>query len=120
MDSFKPDPKDCLDIILTDIQLHTQKIRKPHSLGRQCAKTINGSKNRRAYSNNIKIDEKSQTVTLSMSLGMEHLHDLARKQGKKYIRFFTREHGLPIFLGQDTVEKLESIDKRSCKRDQKM
>ncbi|MCL4354842.1 MAG: hypothetical protein M1607_03365 [Patescibacteria group bacterium] len=115
MDNFKPDPKDCLDIILTDIQLHTQKMRKPHSLGRQYAKVVQSGKDGgRAYSNDIKIN--NRTGVLSVPLGMEHLYDLARKKGKKYIRFLAPKDGPVILPGKDTVEKLQSIKKRSCKR----
>lgn len=113
---FKPDPKDCFDVILDDIQLHTQKKRKPNSLGKQVAKAVHGSKTNRSYSNSITTDEKTKTVSLTMNLGMEHLYDLARKQGKKYIRFFVKKDGMPVALGNDAVEKLLADSKKYLKK----
>jgi hypothetical protein len=116
MTNFKPDSKDCLDIILTDVQLHCRKIRKPNSLGRQCAKAFHGSKTNRAYSKSIAlINDKKNIVSVNIDLGMEHLYNLARKQGKKYIRFFIKKDGMPLFLGKDIIEKLLADYKKSLK-----
>ncbi len=112
MNSFKPDPKDCLDIILTDIQLHTQKKRNPNSFGRQFVKAVHGSKERRAYSNLKSPGEYGRISDLIMPAGMDQLYDLARKKGKKYIRFFGFKDGLRVDLGPDAKEKIDSIIKK--------
>ena len=115
MDSSKLDPKDCYDVILTDTQLHTQKIRKPNSLGRQYVKALHGSKIKRVYSNSINFDKKGNP-TFSLDLGMKYFYDLARKQGKKYIRFLTYKNGMPVGLGKDAVEKLQADYKKYFKK----
>ncbi len=108
---LKPDSENYLDIILTNIQLHTQKARNPNSLGRQYVKAIHGSEIRRAYSNSISFN-KNGGLILSMDLGMEYYFDMARKQGKKIVRFFTLKNGVPVELGNDVTKQLNlSIDK---------
>ena len=115
----KPDSNECLDIMLTDFKLHASKVRKPNSLGRRYVKAIhNGGKGNRAYSNDMKIDDKN-LVTFSIGLEMEHLYDLARKKGKKYVRIFTKRDGLPVFLGQDSVERLNALKKKVLRKTSK-
>lgn len=116
MDNPKLDPKDCLDIILTDNQLHTLKIRKPNSFGRQYVKAVKGGKEKRAYSNSIKYDAKTKKITFSMDLGMEHLFNLAKKHDKKYVRFLVKKNGLPVALGKDVIEKLQADYKKYSKK----
>lgn len=116
MNNIKPDPKDCLNIVLTDVQLHSQIKRKPNSLGRQYVKAVHGSKINRAYSDSVSTDDKTKTVSLAIDLGMEHLYEIARKQGKKYIRFFVKKNGISVALGNDTVEKLLADSKKYLKK----
>jgi hypothetical protein len=111
-------PNECLDVVLTDIQLHASKVRNPSSIGRQYVKAIHGSRSHRAYSNDIKTDGKDK-ISLSANLGMEQLYDLARKRGKKYVRIFAGKDGLPVYLGQDSVEKLESLMKKILRKSSK-
>ena len=95
---------DCLDIFLTNIQLHSQKVRKPNSLGRQYVKSVRARKAvGRAYSNNMML--KPRGGSLSIDLGMEQLYELARQKGKKYVRIFAQKGGLPIYLGKDSIVK---------------
>ena len=115
MNSIQPDPKDCLDIFLTDIQLHVQKVRNPNSLGRQYVKALHGSKQRSAYSNSVKFDDKNKTMTMAIDLGEEHLYEHAKKLGKKYIRYFIKKDSTPLYLGYDTIEKLKALAKKSQK-----
>ncbi len=119
MDTSKVDPKDCLDVIITDYQFHLQKVRKPNSLGRQIAKAFHGSKIRRAYSNDVKIDEKNHSASLAINLGQEELQELARKRGKKYIRFLIPKKGLNLYPGKDILEKIESVKKKYLKKSAK-
>jgi len=106
------DAGECLDILLTDIQLHVQKVRNPNSLGRQYIKALHGSKQRRAYSNSVKFDGKKRTITLALDLGEEHLFAEAQKRGKKYIRYFIKQDGIPLYLGSDTIERLKALAKK--------
>lgn len=112
MNSLNVDPKDCLDIILTDIQLHSQKVRKPNSFGRQVAKVVHAKKKRgRAFSNNLKVDNKGGIS--SFDIGMqEYLFKLARQKGKKYVRILTPKEGLNVYLGQDAIERISALQKR--------
>jgi len=119
MDTSKVDPKDCLDVIITDYQFHLQKVRKPNSLGRQIVKAFHGSKVRRAYSNDVKIDENNHSATLAINLGQEELQELARKRGKKYIRFLIPKEGLNLYPGKDVLEKIESVKKKYLKKSSK-
>lgn len=116
MYNSKIDPKDCLDIILTDIQLHVLKVRNPNSLGKQYVKAVHGSKVRRAYSNSVKPDSKNKSMELSIDLGMESLFELGRQKGKKYIRFFAKKDGLPVALGKDVMEKFQAYQKKHIKK----
>ena len=112
MDPSKVNPKDCLDIMLTDVQLHTQKIRKPNPLGRQIAKVINAKgKSGRAYSSNIQFDANGGILSIDIETE-KYLHKLAEKKGKKYIRIFAPKDGLPINLGKDTVERISALEKK--------
>lgn len=116
MFNLKLDPKDCLDIILTDIQGHVQKVRKPNSFGRQYAKALHGSKQRRVYTNKAEFDDKNMTMTITINLGEKELLEQLKMQGKKYIRLFFLKDGIPVFLGQDAIEKLEADSKKYLKK----
>lgn len=112
------DSKNCLDILLTNIQLHSQKARKPNSLGRQYVKTVRAKKtNGRAYSNDLMLSAKGGS--LSIGLGMEQLYELARQKGKKYVRIFAQKDGLQIYLGKDTIEKIESLKRKHLQKSSK-
>lgn len=107
MAKISPDPKDCLDIVIKDLQLHAQKARNPNSLGRQIAKTVNSRKAEgRAYANDI--EAAGEGMKLSVPIEMEKLYDLARKQGKKYVRFFILKNSTHVKLGEDAIKSLLS------------
>lgn len=119
VDTQKVDPKECLDIGLTDIQFHSQKVRKTRSIGRQVVKMIRAEKTSgRAYSNKVTLNSKGG-VLLS-ELEMERLHELARQKGKKYVRISVPKGGLPVFFGRDTLEKLNSLRKRGLDKHYKI
>ncbi len=116
MEQNKIDPKDCLDVILTDIQMHAQKFRKPLSLGRQFVKAAHGSKVNRVFSNDSKMDPRTGAVSLSIDLEEGRLFELARQKGKKYVRYLIPKEGLSIFPGPDIIEKLQSVKKKLLQR----
>lgn len=111
MNTSRVDPKDCLDVIITDYQLHTTKARNPKSLGRQIAKSFGNNKPGRAYSNNLQLEGKSGVMSIDLG-GMEELQDLARKKGKKYIRFLYPKSGVPVLPGSDTEERIEALKRK--------
>lgn len=111
------DPKDCLDVIITDYRLHTTKARNPKPLGRQITKSFENNKPGRAYSKNLKLDKKS--VVMSIDLGIKELQELARKKGKTYIRFLYPKNGVPVLLGTDTEERIEALKKKLLTKNSK-
>ncbi len=108
-----------LDILFTDIKLHTIKPRKPVSLGRKISKSITSKKAGRAFSRNIKIT-KDGKLELSIPLGKEFIDALekARKQGKQ-LRIIMPKNGIPVYFGKDVIERLQAVVKRQRKRRQK-
>lgn len=100
--------KQFIDVYLTDVQMHVTKPRKPISLGRALAKSLKSKKGGRVQSRNINIS-KNNEFTFSVPLGKEltELIEKAKQEGKQ-VRLITPKSGLPIFLGQDTVENIKA------------
>ena len=98
-----------VDILLTDINLHTIKPRKPVSLGRKISKSITSGKSGRAFSPEIKI-KKNGTVEFAMTLSDEAFLK-AKKQGKQ-LRIMTPKEGIPIFASEDFIERLKAKVKK--------
>ena len=101
------------DILLTDISLHTQEVRKPNSLGRAISKSISKGLPGRAYMtrDNVKFDETTSRMTFSIPFGSEitQAMEKAEKQGKT-LRIIM-PNGTPVLLGDDTKERLKKITK---------
>lgn len=98
-----------IDILVTDINLHTIKPRKPVSLGRKISKSITSGKSERAFSSEIKI-VKDGTVEFAIPLGDE-VFLKAKKQGKQ-LRIMMPKEGIPIFPGDDVIERLKAKVKK--------
>jgi hypothetical protein len=103
------------DIQLTDISLHTQEVRKPDSFGRAISKTISNGQQGRAFMtrDNIKLDESTGKMTFTIPFGPEIAQavEKANKQGMT-IRIIM-PNGTPFLLGEDTIERLKKIQKKS-------
>lgn len=104
------------DIILTDIQLHAQKPRKPDSFFRKIMKSLRSRKSGRAYST-LPTSNTNGTFVLPITLSPEEQVDLARAKSEgKNIRFFIPKAGLPMYAGQDVNEYLKAHPERQAKK----
>lgn len=100
------------DVILTDVQLHTQIPPKPKPLFRSILQSMRNNKPGRTYSSNISFDDSGTfqfSIPLESKTGQEMLR--AQKAGKK-IRIFMPKSGLPVYLGKDMIEKLDAEKKK--------
>ena len=98
--------KSC-NILLTDIQIHATKPRKPTSQYRAILKSLKNKKPGRFYTKNF--DGKKAIFDLPPKIKREM--EKAEKSGKK-IRLFMPKEGLPIFVGKDLKEKLEAKNRK--------
>lgn len=114
IDGKKIDENDYLNVVITDFKLHARQFRNPNSLGRQYEKAIHGGKARRAYSNNMKVNNKG--LELEIDLDKEKLAEMVRKTGKKYVRILFPKQGIPVYPADDFKEKLIALEKKFQKR----
>lgn len=101
------------DILLTDISLHTQGVRKPNSLGRTISKSITNGLPGRAYmtGDNISLNETTGRMTFSIPFGPEIAQAIEKaKRHGKTLRIIM-PNGTPVLLGEDTKERLKKITK---------
>lgn len=115
-------PTEYYDVVLTDIQLHVQKMSSPAPLVRAIEKTIHAGKPRgRAYGKVDGADEKARTIhfTIPLEEKIQTGINEAMIQGKK-IRFLVPKTGLPIYAGKDTLEKIEADNRKKNKRFDKL
>ena len=101
------------DILLTDISLHTQEVRKPYSLGRVISKSMSNGLPGRAYMtrDNVKFDETIGRMTFSIPFGQEITQAMEKaKKQEKTLRVIMPD-GTPVLLGDDTKERLKKITK---------
>ena len=90
-----------IEILLTDIQLHSNKNNNPQSFKRKIEKSIKNKKSGRCYGG-IKM-EKNGKLRFEIELPEEI-------SGRDVI-FKINQSSLPIFLGKDSIEKIKSINK---------
>ena len=100
-----------IDIILTDLQMHVTKPRKPVSLGRSIKKTLTSKKDGRAYSRDMSVS-KNGKFTFSIPLGKEFykLKEKAEREGKQ-LRLLIPGFGLYVFTGKDMIEYIKAQKK---------
>lgn len=102
-----------LDIFLTDIQLHAQKMPNPAPLLRAVEKTVRSNKpSGRAYGKISNVNKQNFTMEFSIPLddATQARIKKAKNEGKK-IRIFMPQRGLNMYLGSDAMEKI-AADKR--------
>lgn len=107
-----PKTEEFYDVILTDIQFHTQKPAKPRSFLHSILRSIRNNKPGRAYSTDIKLNPDGTmhfSIPLESKLGQEM--ERAKRLGKQ-IRILTPKIGVPVYLGKDAEEKLDALKKR--------
>ncbi len=118
-DIKKSEQNKYLNILLTDIQLHTIKPRKPTPWYRAILKSFKNKKPGRFYAENFSVQNDE---TLQMTLINLAKHDplfqkqmeIAEKSGKK-IRIIVPPN-LPIYSGKDLIEKLKTEREKRKKR----
>jgi hypothetical protein len=100
-----------VDVLVTDIGLHTNLPRNSPTIDRAVQKSIRSGKPGRAYFEQkvVAIDEETRTVTLRFTPPIE-LIEKARREGKE-IRFILPEN-TPIYAGKDMVEKIQALKRK--------
>lgn len=109
-----------VDIILTDIQLHVEKARKPASPSRAMEKAIRNGEPGRFYSNNLTMDTDGKPVIPIFENSEIAKFIEKAKSERKIVRIFMPKDGLPITSGQDTKEFIEMHKKKNSKIWQKI
>lgn len=100
------------DIILTDVKFHTKLPRKPLSWYRAMWLSVKNGLAGRAYSRDIKLrKDNSFGIYFHNSPEIKIEREKAEKQGK-ILRIFMPKAGIPVFLGEDIVERLKAVDKK--------
>lgn len=101
---MKENNKDHPLVLLTDIQLHSNKSNNRQSFKRKIEKGIKGKKSERYYGGKFKLS-KDGTLELYIPLPKE-------VRGQR-ITFALPCSGLPVSLGKDSIEKIESLKKNN-------
>lgn len=100
-------------IILTDIQLHTNKMERSAPFSKLVSKSVKNNKPGRMYTRGISCAKDGKiTLPLFPNSEIQKIIDKYAKLGKK-VKFFIRKSGLPILPGKDTLEFLEARKKRA-------
>lgn len=105
-----------INIIITDLQMHTTQSRRPDTFARHVQKVLAGGKPKRVYvsaKDNVKVtDGEKTTVEFHVPLtGMEDVIKKAKESGKT-VRIWMPRSGIPIFLGTDAKEKIEALKRK--------
>ncbi|MBP7060696.1 MAG: hypothetical protein KBA91_01810 [Candidatus Moranbacteria bacterium] len=103
-----------VDIVLTDIQLHIVKPRKPISPARAIEKSLRNGKSGRFYSKSVTPTPNEPGVfrfSVPLSKDMLNLKEKLEKEGKE-VRFVLPPGGLNIYAGKDTIEFIEAQKKK--------
>lgn len=106
--------KNVAEVILTDIQLHIVKPRKPLTPARAIEKSLRNGKPGRFYSKNITptpAEPGAFEFSIPLSEDMLKLKEKLEKEGKE-VRFSLPTGGLNIYAGKDTIEFIEAQKKK--------
>ncbi len=106
--------EDSLDIFLTDLAVHAQKSNNPSSLVRSYTKKTKGNKSRRAHSRSIRI-KSDGVIEAGFGFDEKELLQILQKQNKSMLRVYMPAEGLPVYMAQDALEKVRSINKKLIK-----
>jgi hypothetical protein len=89
-----------IEIILTDIQLHSNKNNHPQSFKRKIEKSLKNGNSGRYYSGEIKMDADGK---------LKFIINLPEEALGRDVVFTIPDGGLPIYLGKDSMEKIKSL-----------
>lgn len=94
--------KQPLRVLITDIQLHSTENNNPNTFKRRLEKSIKSGKDGRFYDTKMQINENGK---------LEFVIDLPEELSNQ-IEFLSSSDGVPICLGKDVVEKIQSLIKK--------
>lgn len=101
------------DIVLTDIQLHCHKHRKPNSVFRNIFRSVRNGNPGRFHGKKISVNENGEfEVFIPYSSEDRDRIRKARQEGAE-IRIVLPIEGIPVRLGSDTIEYLSAKRKKS-------
>ncbi|NQU84018.1 MAG: hypothetical protein HQ536_04895 [Parcubacteria group bacterium] len=95
-----------ISVILTHAECHTTKPRKPLSILRVAEKCLRSGKSGKAFTTNS-IVRKNGPSKITFDLLPKEIQEKAVKSKQKYIKVFVPKGGLPIYAGDDTLEKIK-------------
>lgn len=102
-----------IDIVITDIQLHVVKPRKPASADRAIGKSIKNKKAGRFYKRDISVTKNGKIeLPIIESSEMIKIREKYKKEGKT-VRFFIPKEGLNVYAGKDTLEHMEAKERKA-------
>jgi hypothetical protein len=97
-----------IDIILTDIQLHVAKPRKPLSADRAITKSVKNQVAGRFYRKDLSVSKEGKfQLPLFLQEEMRKIQEHYAREGKS-VRFLMPKEGLKVYLGKDTKEHIEA------------
>lgn len=110
-----------ISIILTHAECHVAKPRKPVSILRVAEKCLRSGKLGKAFTTHF-ITRKNGSLEMTFDLLPKNIQRTAMESGQKYIKIFAPKSGLPIYAGNDTLEKIKKSysQKRAGGLDKKM
>jgi len=95
-----------ISVILTHVECHTAKPRKPLSILRIAEKCLRNGNLGKAFTTDC-IVRKNSPSKITFDLLPKDIQEKATKSGQKFIKIFVPKSGLPIYAGDDTLEKIK-------------
>lgn len=106
---YKP-RNDAIDLFISNTQLHAQKPSNPASLFRNASKMLNGQKMRRTYGK-VQVIGKNQ-IRVRFDFDETEVLAFLEKRGKGMLRFYMPTTGMPVYMAQDALEKVRSLERK--------
>jgi hypothetical protein len=103
--------KKYVDILLTDIQLHSNKMERSSSFSKLVSKAVKNNALGRMYLRGISLTKDGKIILpLFPNSEIQKIKEKYEKEGK-IVRFFIHKSGLFMGLGKDTLEYLAAQKK---------
>lgn len=102
---------DALDIFIKDVRVHAQKATNPKSLLRSQLKQRKSGKLQRTFSSGKIRDLGGGRIEAGFGFSNQEIIDICQKQRKTMVRVFMPVDGVPVYLAQDAIEKIQSVQK---------
>lgn len=114
MNNIKEKDNQYYDIVLTDIQSHAVKPRKPKPLSQVVSKSFRAGKPGRLYFDKFRLElVNDREIKFQLFLPPDIQKDVekAKREGK-IIRILAPKKGIPFCFGKDAVEKMKAEIKK--------